>query len=228
MLYKLGVLGEYCGAEAAAQCRADGRAWKCCDAQMLGFTLISTVALLPSDALVAAYGEAVDRVGPRRVFLFSSLLAWFGFAAVGVNASLNIDALWFVAFFSLGAAGPGIFFSVLFLAEKYPPMQHLVVSLAAATFDGSAIIFFLFSARPPRPLRRAAALRPAGVRARPLSRRAAARAQTSSSSSFASRSERSAPAGSCSPCASATPRSLCCRRGSGCSTRGSSGRRTTP
>ena len=143
VLYSEGVLSGKCGATASAECVASPRAAKCCDAQMLSYTLMTSVALLPSDALIALYGELVDRVGPRKVYMAGQCCAWCGLALLSVNAHLESEILWHAAFFSMGAAGPGVFFSILFLGELYPKLGPVITALSAATFDGSAICFYL-------------------------------------------------------------------------------------
>ena len=145
VLYRERVWADSCTSAEVQHCPGETTT-QCCDAQLLGVTLVSTLALLPSDGLVALYGEFVDRHGPRKCFLVAALLAWLGLLLLGVNAAaLDADGIWLAGFFCLGAAGPGIFFSVLFLAEKYPRLQPLIIALAAGAFDGSAICFYLWN-----------------------------------------------------------------------------------
>ena len=145
VLFSEGVFVEQCGAERAEQCQFDASPKKCCDTQVLTFTLLSSVAMLPSDALVALYGEFVDRRGPRKTFLVGMAFALSGLALLALNARIKLEALWYASFFCIGACGPGVFFSVLFLTEKHPTLQALIPSLASATNDASAISFFLFN-----------------------------------------------------------------------------------
>ena len=147
VMYTEGVLAEQrCGADKARVCMAERRSTKCCDAQMLSFTLLSSAGMLPSDALVAAYGEFVDRAGPRKTFALGMLMACCGLAMITANMWLLSEPLWFAAFVCLGSSGPGVFFSILFLTERYPRLQPLITSLSSATFDASAICFYFFNA----------------------------------------------------------------------------------
>jgi MFS family permease len=149
VLYSEDVLAiDSCGEGSATVCaqRAmPSRATKCCNAQMLGFTALSSAALLPTDGLLAVYGEFVDRHGPRKTFLVGMAFACTGLGLLALNTMLHVPVLWFVCFACLGASGPGVFFSVLFLAEKHPTLQPLITTLASATYDGSAACFFLFN-----------------------------------------------------------------------------------
>lgn len=123
-----------------------GMASKCCDEQMLALSAVTTLALLPSDALVAAYGELVDRKGPRKTFLVGMGLACVGLGLISINMQLQLEPLWYLSFSLLGASGPGIFFSVIFLSEKHPHLQPIISAVASATFDGSALCFYLWNA----------------------------------------------------------------------------------
>ena len=146
VLYSEGVLAQQCGTAAARECAAEQRTTKCCDAQMLSYTLLSSAAMMPSDALVALYGEYVDRRGPRKTFLLGMAFACAGLAILALNTQLHSEPLWFAAFLCLGSSGPGVFFSILFLTEKYNELQPLITTLSSATFDGSAICFYVFNA----------------------------------------------------------------------------------
>lgn len=140
VLYSERVLADKC----EGTCPATDR--KCCDAQLLGYTLMTTAALLPSDAFIVVYGELVDRAGPRKAFLVGQSFAYVGLALLALNTRLGSnDFLWLASFFSLGAAGPGVFFSILILGEKFPRLQPIITALTAATFDGSAISFYIFN-----------------------------------------------------------------------------------
>ena len=143
VLYAEHVLSDYCkpGLQEACSAMRDGT--KCCDAQMLQYTLMTSAALLPSDALVAVYGEFVDRVGPRKVYCVGQLFFSAGLLLLIFNSYwLRSNCLWFASFSFLGAAGPGVFFSILFLAEKHPHLGAVITALSAATCDSSAICFF--------------------------------------------------------------------------------------
>ena len=59
---------------------------------------------------------------------------------------LRLELLWFVAFGLLGSGGPGIFFAILFLTERYPQLQPFISALSSASSDASAIGFYLFNA----------------------------------------------------------------------------------
>lgn len=145
VLYAEGVLVEQCGATLARKCSASFAHTKCCDAQMLAYTLLTSVALTPSDAFVAIYGEVVDRIGPRKVYLVGQLLAATGLALIALNVHLQSPPVWYAAFCCLGAAGPGIFFSILFLAERFPGLSPIITALSSATLDSSSMTFFLFN-----------------------------------------------------------------------------------
>ena len=95
---------------------------------------------------VAAYGELVDRKGPRKTFLVGMVLACIGLGIICLNMQLHSEPLWYVCFWCLGASGPGIFFSVIFLSEKHPQLQPIISAVASATFDGSALCFYLWNA----------------------------------------------------------------------------------
>ena len=147
IMYHEGVLSaQRCGVERAATCLAEHRTSKCCDEQLLSFTLMSSVAMVPSDSLVAVYGEFVDRKGPRKTFVIGMLCACVGLALLAANVLLGSEILWFIAFAFLGSSGPGVFFSILFLSEKYPRLQPLIAALCSATFDASAICFYVWNA----------------------------------------------------------------------------------
>ena len=145
VLYSENVLASQCGNEAAVHCASAGSPYKCCDEQMIAFSVVATLSFLPSDALVALYGELVDRQGPRKTYLVGMSLASLGLALISLNTQLQNSFLWYLSFWCLGASGPGIFFSVLFLAEKHPKLQPIISALASATFDGSALCFFLWN-----------------------------------------------------------------------------------
>ena len=147
VMFSEGILAaQRCGVEKARMCVAEQRSTKCCDAQMLSYTLISSTAMIPSDSLVAVYGELVDRKGPRFTFALGMLCACVGLAVLAANLLLHSEPLWFVAFALLGSSGPGIFFSILFLSETYPALQPLIAALCSATFDASAICFYIWNA----------------------------------------------------------------------------------
>ena len=86
VLFSEGVLAvQRCGVEAARVCAAVKRDTKCCDAQMLSYTLLSSAAMMPSDALVACYGEFVDRSGPRKTFVVGMACACTGLGLLALN-----------------------------------------------------------------------------------------------------------------------------------------------
>ena len=88
----------------------------------------------------------LDRFAWHRVVSVGMALACTGLALLALNTLLQADGLWFACFACLGASGPGVFFSVLFLSEKHPQLQSLISTLASATFDGSALCFYLWNA----------------------------------------------------------------------------------
>lgn len=144
VLYAEGVLANVCTTSQQAECAAERLHVKCCDAQMLQYTLLTSAALLPSDAFVALYGELVDRVGPRSVYCTGQLMFGVGAVLLAVNSCWLDEAwLWYASFFALGAAGPGVFFSILFLSEKHPNLGPTITTLSAAMNDGSAVCFFV-------------------------------------------------------------------------------------
>eukprot|EP00966_Prymnesium_polylepis_P093266 2159112-Prymnesium_polylepis.1 len=144
LLYHEGVLVDVCGAAVAAQCIDMDT--KCCSAQLLDFTLLSTVSFFASDSAMVIYGECIDRLGPRMTFLIASGVAGLGLFLIGLNASLQADWLWFAAFLLLGAGGPGVFMGCLIFAEVFPDHRALATSVAASMWDTSSVVFLLFHA----------------------------------------------------------------------------------
>ena len=55
VLYSENVLVGRCGSNMAMQCAKSSLPYKCCDEQMLALSLVTTLALLPSDALVREF-----------------------------------------------------------------------------------------------------------------------------------------------------------------------------
>ena len=98
VLYAEGVLVDSCTAAQQAACAAERSSSKCCDEQMLQYTLMTSVAMLPSDALVALYGELVDRIGPRKVYCMGQLTFTIGLALFVFNArgTYHIAWMWYV------------------------------------------------------------------------------------------------------------------------------------
>ena len=47
---------------------------------------------------VAAYGELVDRKGPRKTFLVGMVLACIGLGIICLNMQLHSEPLWYVCF----------------------------------------------------------------------------------------------------------------------------------
>lgn len=104
----------------ATVCAAGPRmAEKCCDAQQVEYTLMSSIALFAADGAMLLYGELGDRAGPRACFGTGAVLAWLALGLLALSVHVQSDALWFGAFFSLGCSGPGVFMGCLFLGERY-------------------------------------------------------------------------------------------------------------
>ena len=160
VLFDQRVLVSACGEERAAQCAAEDeaaalaalatdsslvpRVGKCCEAQQLSFTLISSVALFMADGVMILYGELADRCGPRACFGTGAVLCVVGLLSLFLASLTNADAAWPLALGLLGSSGPGIFMGVLFLSEKFPALHALVTSLCASMWDSSALVFLLF------------------------------------------------------------------------------------
>ena len=163
VLFDQRVLVSACGDERAAQCAAEDeiallaftsagggddaappRVGKCCEAQQLSFTLISSVALFMADGVMILYGELADRCGPRACFGTGVALCVVGLLSLFLASLSNADAAWPLALGLLGSSGPGIFMGVLFLSEKFPQLHALVTSLCASMWDSSALVFLLF------------------------------------------------------------------------------------
>ena len=134
-----------CTAAEANICAARNLAEKCCDAQQVQYTLMSSVALFAADGAMLLYGELGDRAGPRSCFGTGAVLAWLALGLMALNVRLQSDALWYGAFFALGCSGPGVFMGCLFLGERYPEMRSVISGVGASMWDGSAMVFLLFN-----------------------------------------------------------------------------------
>jgi len=132
--------------EECAMRTGEEAGYKCCEAQKLQYTLLSSVALFAADGVMILYGEYSDRAGPRACFTVGTALAWSGLGTIALNSLWGLDWLWYVAFFLVGISGPGVFMGVLFLAEKHPELRAIVTSLTASMWDSSSIVFLIFHA----------------------------------------------------------------------------------
>ena len=110
----------------------------------LQYTTITSIALFAADGAMLAYGELGDRLGPRACFGVGAVLAWFGMLLLSLAARTGLNELWYMALFSIGVSGPGVFMGCLFLGEKYPPLRAVVSAVGAAMWDGSALVLKLF------------------------------------------------------------------------------------
>ena len=147
LLYREGVFVDDCA--SVDQCQVSAHQYettKCCNDQLLDFTLLSTLSFFASDSAMVIYGECIDRLGPKVTFLFSSTVAGVGLFVIGLNASLHFDLLWFAGFIMLGAGGPGVFMGCLIFAEVFPDHRALATSVAASMWDTSSVVFLLFHA----------------------------------------------------------------------------------
>ena len=122
---------------------------KCCDAQMAAFTAMSTVAFFTADASMAIYGELNDRIGPRPCFAAgtSMVLAGLGMAALSPAhwRQFYPDFVWITSFALMGLGGPGCFLATLSFSERWDGIEPIISATAAAAFDASAFVFFLFN-----------------------------------------------------------------------------------
>ena len=119
---------------------------RCCDAQELQFTSLTSMALFAADGAMLVYGELGDRFGPRACFGTGYCLAVLGLLLLASAASSSIDYLWYMAFLCIGVSGPGVFMGCLFLGERYPQLRAVISAVGAAMWDGSALVFQLFAA----------------------------------------------------------------------------------
>ena len=93
LLYREGVFVDDCA--SPGECAASGHydTTKCCNGQLLDFTLLSTLSFFASDSAMVMYGECIDRLGPKVTFLFGSTIAGLGLLVIGLNASVHADLL---------------------------------------------------------------------------------------------------------------------------------------
>ena len=141
-LYYEGALVDVCGA-SAAQCTS--QTTKCCNAQMMDYTLLSTLSFFASDSAMVGWGECIDRLGPRTTLVISSACGIAALLLIGMNVGMGVDWLWFGSFVLLGSCGPGVFMGALTFAEVFPEQRALAISVAAAMWDTSSVVFLLFN-----------------------------------------------------------------------------------
>jgi hypothetical protein len=126
---------------------------KCCDAQMVRLSLVTSVAFFLSDAFTAPWGEAIERVGVRSMLALSVALGVIGAGALGLGLHSRTEWLMSMALSLLAIAGPGIFNAGysgalrMLSADSGLRITHtdrqnltaLLAVLAAAAVDGSAL-----------------------------------------------------------------------------------------
>ena len=137
---------------------------KCCDAQELKYTSITSLALFGADGAMLLYGELGDRLGPRACFGTGACLAWLGFVLLAVAAQLDSDMMWYSALLSIGLSGPGVFMGCLFMGEKHPNLRAVISAVGAAMWDArraSSSFALAYDASLPR--RRARPVGPLGI-----------------------------------------------------------------
>jgi MFS family permease len=122
---------------------------KCCDAQLAAFTAMSTVGFFMADASMIFYGELLDRAGPRPCFFVGSSLVLVGLGLLALSPTawrvVYPDFMWVTAFALMGLGGPGCFLATLSFSERWRGIEPVISATAAAAFDSSSLVFFLFN-----------------------------------------------------------------------------------
>ena len=123
---------------------------KLCETQLSRVSLASSITFFMADAAAGLWGEIVDRAGPRKTFVASSIMSLVGFALLailftGTSVSLSRDVTMTFALALLGFAGPGVFngayIGCLSVVNDSPHHVSAFTAYSAACFDGSALVF---------------------------------------------------------------------------------------
>ena len=154
VLYSEGLFVQSCGSSAAAACEAavantTAVGLPCCDAQSKKMVTLSTMTLFAEDSILVVYGELQDRFGARCTLLVASSILCASLCVLTINSMLQdsaIELLWYVGFFLMGLAGPGIFLAALSLGEKHGDLEPVITPVIASMFDASSLVFLLWSA----------------------------------------------------------------------------------
>ena len=131
--------------------RCAGASTKCCEAQLVRFSLVASVAFFSVDVASAPWGLLADRAGARACLAAAVALSALSFLLLGGGAAAGSDELTTAALLLLGLAGPGVFNGgylggLQLIGEDAPKLRATLTSCLAAVFDGSSLVFLLLRA----------------------------------------------------------------------------------
>ena len=163
VLYRQGFWRELCGSGAAAAAAVRVRVLsqgppecadletKCCDAQLVRFSLVASVAFFCTDVAAAPWGVLADSYGARTCLAAAVSMSCAGLLLLGCGSALDSDVLTTSALLVLGLAGPGVFNGgylggLQLIPEEQAKTRATLASCLAAVFDGSSLVFVLLRA----------------------------------------------------------------------------------
>ena len=120
-----------------AQHAADGSVWSL---KAVGYIFSIAIAFLGLSA--AAFGEWLERVGPRRAMFYAALCFGFGFDIAALGAANHSLALIYLGYGVIGGIGLGLGYisPVSTLIKWFPDRPGLSTGLAIMGFGGGALI----------------------------------------------------------------------------------------
>lgn len=143
LLYEQGFWRSLCG-EAAGQCV--GSSQKCCESQLVRYSLVASVSFFLADGAAAGWGEVADRLGPWVCLCGAGSLSVTGFVLLGFGSLATggtADIITTTALCILGCAGPGVFnggyLGGVAVTHDMPTLKAALTSFSAAVFDGARL-----------------------------------------------------------------------------------------
>lgn len=111
-----------------------------CEAQTLRFSLLVVVPTFTFFLSVFAWGNALDRLGPRIASTGSSLLTSLGALLLPFCDSASFDA-YMPALVLITIGGPGVYLSGFNVCNLYGPQARARTSVHVAAMISSALVF---------------------------------------------------------------------------------------
>ena len=138
VLYAQGYWRAIC--DEAAACV--GESTKCCEAQLVRYSLVASVAFFSVDVASAPWGVLADRAGARFCLALAVAISTLGLLLLGGGAAAHSDLITTAALLLLGVAGPGVFNGgylggLQLIGEEQPMLRATLTSCLAAVFDGA-------------------------------------------------------------------------------------------